>query len=431
MSKSVSSATNFRDETSCRSRLIDRYSWRNLIYFSLLSATIFSMIGIICIRYNVAAEVGKAPSTFTDFDAFYTAGKMFWAGELNKAYVPKYFFSALEADSQKRIFMPWTYPPPYNLLAIALSSIDRATSYALFTSISLIAFFIAVYRLSGDLITMPVLLTAPAAIITIMGGQNSFLTAALVAIFCHAMMSRGTIRQVGDVSLGLMVIKPHLALGLGLMLILQRKWVSVAWVLMTVLALLLISLFAFGHEIFSSFMSAISYSKFFLQQGLYPMDRMTSVYAFVFGISGKNYLLSIAIHTIVTISALACIWYSISHRWEIHRVLSVACVATLMVSPYNYDYDAMILAIPLSLAARELVVFSSAYEKVLLVSLCWLTTGWGTLSTFWVKDLSALEGSVYSFGGLGLVGFFIVFLRILMKAESANERGREDQQELC
>jgi hypothetical protein len=148
------------------------------------------------------------------------------------------------------------------------------------------------------------------------------------------------------------------------------------------------------------------------------MDRMTSVYASAFTISGKNYYVSIIIHAAVAAFALMGIWLSVSRHWQIHRILSVACVATLLVSPYNYDYDTMILAVPLSLSAREFIIFSSIYEKSIAIVLCWVATGWGSLSTFWLRDLSAFDGAVYSFGGLGLVAFFIIFYQILARAES-------------
>ena len=397
---------------------LPRYSIRySLISFGILITILFIMLALICLRAVAAHNLQEGSGAFTDFDAFYTAGKMYWSGDLIHAYSPKYFFQSLASEANSSIFMPWTYSPQFNLITIILATVPRVLSYVMFMLLGMIVFIYFIYFIAKDFIVIPFVLVAPALFATLVGGQNSFITGVLLSIFCISAQLNKKVPLAAGVSLGLMIIKPHLALGLGWMLFLQRRWSVIFIVIVTIFLTSLLSTLMFGSGIWIAFLSALESSSNFLKQGAYPMDRMTSIYAHVFTLTGGNYTKAIIFHILFLSISLLVLWMAIAQDWDAARVLAISCMTTLAVSPYCYDYDTLITAISFSLVARDLVIFSSLLEKFLLIVFSWLMSGWGMLSTFWVRDWSELDGSLYSMGGLGLVGTTILLFKILWFSE--------------
>jgi hypothetical protein len=144
-----------------------------------------------------------------DFHDFYIAGVLTAEGHVNHAYD----FLELLAQ-QQRLFgamslMPWTYPPPFDLLLGPLALLPIGVAYTLFIGTTLGAYALTIRRLApGELATV-LMLIAPAIVVTIRCGQNGFLTGALIGSTAIGLLEG---RAWAGIPLGLMVIKPHLAL---------------------------------------------------------------------------------------------------------------------------------------------------------------------------------------------------------------------------
>jgi len=65
---------------------------------------------------------------------------------------------------------------------------------------------------------------------------------------------------------------------------------------------------------------------------------------------------------------------------------AAACVASLLISPYNYDYDLTILGVAIAFVLPRMIKMTSPAERVVLLGLCWFVTGYG-LATGIVMDL--------------------------------------------
>src|SRR5215207_4563888 len=76
--------------------------------------------------------VGTGPKVLVDFDAFHILGGTVWRGEVEQAY---HFVTMVQA--QRPLggadgFLPWTYPPPFNLVAAALALLPLGAAYFAF-----------------------------------------------------------------------------------------------------------------------------------------------------------------------------------------------------------------------------------------------------------------------------------------------------------
>ncbi len=110
------------------------------------------------------------------------------------------------------ILHPWVYPPPFLLLILPLGLLGSMTSYIAFLSVSFAGLLLAIHAWPGSRRQRAVLIVSaaasPAAMFTLLAGQNAFLTAALLVgglgLLCRAPAAAGAL-------LGLLVFKPQLA----------------------------------------------------------------------------------------------------------------------------------------------------------------------------------------------------------------------------
>jgi hypothetical protein len=102
----------------------------------------------------------------------------------------------------------------------------------------------------------------------------------------------------------------------------------------------------------------MSESKSYLAAGLYPLQRMISVYAGLWTL-GVPPSVALGVHLAVALGALAAVWAITRCEARSGRALAAALVATQLISPYSYDYDLPILGIALALALRTTPSLSS------------------------------------------------------------------------
>lgn len=362
------------------------------------------------------ALAGQAPR-LTDFDVIHLAGRLAWEGRLGEAYAAEAFAPLQERLGGGGSFMPWTYPPPFDLLAAVLALMPVWLAYAAFTLPTFGAFLLVLRRLSGGRFPLALLAVLPVVYITIRCGQNGFLSAALIGSF--ALLALRGSRWAG-LPLGLMVVKPHLALGLGLYLLLSRRW---GWALQAaaVAALAcLLSLLAFGPGAWAAFLGALRESKAFLESGTYPLYRMSSLYAGLRSL-GLDPGVALAGQLMGCAGGMGMIAVAVLRRWRADRALAAAILGSLTVSPYLYDYDLAVLGIALALIAPDLVAHWPRRTALALLTLGWIAGGYGFLGTAVVDALhvpgATGEARPVALGAFALAALIPALLASLWKAE--------------
>ena len=75
----------------------------------------------------------RTPSApLVDFDDFYLAGLLSAAGNIGRAYHLEDLVAAQKAVFGVFSFLPWTYPPQYDLLTAPFSLLPRGLAYLTF-----------------------------------------------------------------------------------------------------------------------------------------------------------------------------------------------------------------------------------------------------------------------------------------------------------
>lgn len=404
-------------DVSGEAKPVVRLSGRT-VHVLLIALALLAVLTASWFRTKYDAEHG---TPLIDFDAFHIAGQMAWQGQLEEAYSFGLFRAHQKALSGGTSFMPWTYPPPFDLVAAALALLPVWLAYLAFVSITLTAFLLVLRRVAGDQFGAVFLCLLPNFVIVLICGQNGFLTGGIIGLFVLLAL-RGS-RWAG-LPLGLMVIKPHLALGVGFYLLITRRWGWIAQAAAVALGLGLLSTLAFGPGIWSAFLHGVQESGAFLRSGQYPLQRMTSVYAGLraFGLDADA---AFGGHAGLALCALAMVQVAVVRRWRTEQALAVAILATLMVSPYNYDYDLPILGLALGLvfrtasepwlrraAALAMVLAAAAGAYSLIVP---LLLGAEVLKPWLAQE----NGRTFALSAFGYVALVAVTFAMLWRAEGA------------
>lgn len=333
---------------------------------------------------DFGAALASGQHVVVDFDAFYLAGKLAWAGEAGRTYDYASFFTAMQHSFGTTNFLPWTYPPPFALLAAGLAIPARGWSYAVFTGVSLVGFLIVLRALAAGRATLVMLLLYAPILVTIKCGQNGFLTGLLVGLGCLGLLRQPKGPGWAGVPLGLMIIKPHLVLGIGIYLVVRRRW-DVALVALAVAAALCgVATLAFGGGIWAAFRLALEQSQGFLGQGRYPLYRMVSLYAAMrsAGLAAPMAMAVQGVSALVVVGAVVAAGLRLSAR----NSLGLAVIASLLISPYGYDYDLPVIGIGLALLLPDVLHRASRFERGALYGAILAAGAFGLVqSTMWLR----------------------------------------------
>ncbi len=307
----------------------------------------------ICVALSAIgfARFGPWHRELVDFDVFHIVAQRVWLGDADLAYQFEKFLGMQRAASGgSDNFMPWTYPPQFDLLLAPFALISIGPAYLLFIGATL-AFYLGVLRsIAASDFVLALIVLLPAIEITIVCGQNGFLTAGLIGLVCLYFEERPV---AAGLALGLMVIKPHLAITFAAYAILTRRWTVVVTAGAVVLISSLLCTLVFGLQIWAALMQSVHDSAIFLERGYYPLYRMISFYAALrtVGLSASAAFVGQAVVAACCLGIIAMAWYrQLPAPW----CLGLTAMLAVSISPYAYDYDLPIFGIGLALLLPEL-----------------------------------------------------------------------------
>lgn len=381
---------------------------------------VFAGIMVLITVFKIAGVGAKQSKALVDFDIFYLAGKMVWDGSVADAYSFQTMAEAQHRYFGTQSFMPWTYPPPFNLVLAPFALLSISVAYLLFTAGSLIAYLIVLHALAREHFGIVLLATFPATTITISCGQNGFVTGSLIGL-CAIFMLKG--RGAAGVPLGLMIIKPHLAIGLSGYVLGMRRWSIVGIAALIVIFTTAVSTIALGTEIWPAFLKGAREARIFLAEGFYPLFRMVSIYATLhtLGVSATSALIG---H--VALGLAICTGLALLARRTKDQAIALGCsiLATLFISPYLYDYDLPVLAVAAALLCRTVMAHANSAEIGLMLGLAWISSGWGLFTVARAQavhgwDVPAGEAGEYvSFAGVALALLALQLMVVLRRSLS-------------
>ncbi|MGC1559876.1 MAG: glycosyltransferase family 87 protein [Bradyrhizobium sp.] len=288
----------------------------------------------------------------TDFVNVWSAGRLVLDGHPALAYdwdLQKQVQVAVLGQSYEGNFA-WHYPPPFLFVAGVLAHFPYGVAYAGWAAVSFVPYLVVMRAIVGRTFGLLLAAAFPVVFTNTLVGQNGFLTASLIGGTLYLMPGRPVL---SGICLGLLSYKPQYALLFPIALIAASQW-KVFFTAGTVAVLMAsLSWIAFGTESWQAFFHWMPmFSQAFLTEGRAPWGKMQSIFALVRYFGGSEplawifqWMMSGAVAVV-----LALIWRSRSVSYPL-KAASLAAGA-LLVTPYLFLYDLMVLAIAVAFLVR-------------------------------------------------------------------------------
>ncbi len=285
-----------------------------------------------------------------DFITFYTASEMAISGRLADAYDVGRFGAAERAvvPALATVF-PWQYPPSFALLVAPLSILPYTAAFLVFIGATVALYLWLIHAILPDRRALIAALAFTASFVDALGGQNGFLSTALLGA---GLLLLGSRPVVAGVLLGLLTYKPHLGILVPFLLLAGGYWRSIASAVATALVLALAAGLAFGFESWIAFWQHLPVASTYLREGALPWDKMTSFFAAA-RLLGADEISAGILHGVVALAVAVLSILAWRRRGEHDLRVALAVTAATLVSPFIYDYDLVLLAIPIAILAKD------------------------------------------------------------------------------
>ncbi len=331
----------------------------------LLGLALFVAIGWFAPNFVLTSESRTDPLG-GDWLQEYTGGRMWSDPALRSDLYNQSAFRTVQHDAKvtgfswdEKKYFPSVYPPFWYAAAGPLSQLDYLTSARMWLGLMigcLVASLILVRRvLHVPVALLIVLALSPPVLVSLTSGQKGTL---LLLIFTatFALFRSGKAFASGAV-FALIAFKPHLALPIGLMMLVAGHW---RWVLGTyfTLGILLVASARGGLDVCGGYVGICQNLGDYLQTGGYRLEEGFSLWSaahMLVGDPGGARLVAAAISIVLVIATgLACRRaLSVGEEVGIARAFAALTLATVLVAPHFYIYDLTILLLPAAILARE------------------------------------------------------------------------------
>ena len=351
----------------------------------------------------------------TDFSNVYAAGTYVLDGRAGAAFDwPLQHAREQAIFGEKTPFYGWHYPPFFLFIAGVLALMPYVVALVVWQAATFALYLIAIRAIlstswhdggSGsaayDRLWLLLAVAFPAVFVNIGHGHNGFLTAALLGT---ALVTLDRRPVLAGILLGLLAYKPQFGVLIPLVLIATGRWRALLAGALTVTALALTTLIAFGPEVWRAFFASMHLTRIeVLEQGGTGWHKIQSVFSVV-RMWGGGVTLAYAAQSIVTVTAagaLVVLWRS---RAAYPLKAAALCLAAIIATPYSLDYDFVVLAPAIAfLAADGMTRAFSAYQKSMLAFL-------------WFMPLIARSIAEYTHVPLGVPAMLAVLALVLHRA---------------
>jgi hypothetical protein len=238
----------------------------------------------------------------------------------------------------------WSYPPSLLLFIWPLGLMPYLVAYLVWCAVGIALYLFAcsgatiggmMGRMTRERLLF--LAVAPGIAVCIFFGQNGFYTAALLA---GGLVCRARRPVLAGVLFGILTIKPQLGLLLPVLLLLERRWLTIAVAVTTAAILVALTAFVFGADVWIAF-----WQKVVPQQQWLTVHGDGLLFAMVSTVFYGGRLLHLPIgidwvlQGIVSGAALGATIWTYWQRRDEALSLALLVTATFLVTPYILNYD--------------------------------------------------------------------------------------------
>jgi hypothetical protein len=300
-----------------------------------------------------------------DFLSFWAGGVQAWEGQAKLIYDPH-----AHALAQNRLFganipyNPLPYPPHFLFFLLPFAPLSYVPALSAFLVTTVGAYAAALRIIVRDWFTaIAMSLSFGGAYLAFYYIQAPFIFGALLVGGLALMPKRPV---AAGILFGILTVKPHLGLALAVALLLGREWRTILVAIATTSLMVIAASVAFGPEVWKAYFIADEGQLGFLIRGG-AWRRGSSVYeSFAPFLSPSAAMVIHLASAAFAVSLMAWLWRC--HSTYGQRAAAVIAT-TLLISPYLYPYDAVVLT---GAASFLLIGELTAPEKTFVVLACLL-----------------------------------------------------------
>jgi hypothetical protein len=237
----------------------------------------------------------------------------------------------------------WSYPPHLLLFIWPLGLMPYLVAYIAWCATGIAVYLLACTGANWNAMTRERLLflaVAPGIAVCIFFGQNGFYTAALLI---GGLLCRERRPILAGVLFGILTIKPQLGLLLPVLLLLERRWLTIAAAVVTAALLVASTALMFGADIWVAF-----WDKVVPQQQWLTAHGEGLLFAMVPSVFYGGRMLHLpagvdwTLQGIVSALALAATIWTFWKRRDPALSLAFLVTATFLATPYSLNYDMVV-----------------------------------------------------------------------------------------
>jgi len=315
------------------------------------------------------ADIGR------DFISFYSASTLALSSQPSAVYD----FATLQATHEAVIGAPvagfiFLYPPTYLLLVTPLALAPYLVALALWLIVPLLALLRLLRRIAPHPLAPIAALLFPGTSQCLISGQNGVISALILAGGLLGLERRPVLAGLIFSSLS---YKPHLAGAVFAALFFGRHWRALAAALLGVVVLAVASVAAFGIGPWAAFSGEFAAVRWMVESGAFRWDRMASVFAAA-RLAGLGLTGSYLLQGLVTLAALAALAWTWRRQGSLALRGSVLVLTIPLMTPYVFDYDLVMLLLPLAWLLRAGMATGFRRGEAVLLAATWAcpVTGW-------------------------------------------------------
>jgi hypothetical protein len=252
--------------------------------------------------------------------------------------------STLYADRLPGVlaFRPFLYPPLWLIVALPFGLLPLSVAVTLFLVLGIAAAVVSLRANGLGWLAIAAILTSPAATWVVVGGQNTFLSLALL-YGGLALLERKPV--VAGILLGLLAYKPQLFVLIPVALLCARAWHALASLIVTLALASLATVLVLDPGLWVAFVKAAregASSAVAAEMYAHVSGHMVTLLASA-KILGLGTEAAIAVQLVGSLLAVGAVGWIFFRYQPSYARTTVLVAATMLVSPYTLNYDLLIL----------------------------------------------------------------------------------------
>ena len=305
-----------------------------------------------------------------DFDAFWSASRIALQDGARAAYDNR----AIEAFERAHTTMPqpgylaFYYPPNFLLLCLPLAFLPYAAALLAFEGAQAALLWPALKRILGSSWGWAPVLACPGFAMNVFSGQNGGLSASCLAF---GMLSLDRNPWLGGACLGLLSCKPQLAACVPVALLAGRRWRACAAAAATAALVMAVATLVLGTGAWAGFLANAPAARADIETLAIKWPMMQSPYA-ALRLAGLGAGAGYACQAVSAVLALGLLVFVSLKRRGAGFDIAALTVAAALVTPYLFDYDLVLLAVPMAWLAGQAASGAWRGGEKPLLALCYL-----------------------------------------------------------